>query len=178
MVIDIIFLIFMLGAVVRGWQRGLIVALFSLLACIAGLAAAIKLSAVVAAHLHDSVHLSSKWLPILSFVLVFLVVILVVRWLANILQTAISFVMMEWLNKIGGIALYAALYTAVFSIILFYGTQANIIAPPTVAASKVYPVIEPMGPSIINGLGKLIPIFKNMFTQLEDFFAAMAKQAK
>ena len=64
MIIDIVLLILTIGAIVKGLQRGLVVAVFSLIAWIVGLAAAMKLSAVVADRLKDSVNLSARWLPI------------------------------------------------------------------------------------------------------------------
>src|SRR5258706_8313216 len=115
----------MLAAVFRGMQRGLIVAIFSMVACIAGLAAAIKLSAVVADHLKADAHLHSKWLPILAFILVFVAVVFLVRWIANIIEAGLNFAFMGWLNKMGGVILYVSLFIAVYSIVLFYGTRAH-----------------------------------------------------
>ena len=60
MVIDIIFVILLLLAVIKGYQRGLIVAVFSLIAFIIGLAAAMKLSTVVAGHIGGAVKISDK----------------------------------------------------------------------------------------------------------------------
>jgi len=177
MMIDIVFIVLMLAAVFRGMQRGLVVAVLSVLACIAGLAAAIKLSAVVAGHLKDETHIHSKWLPILAFILVFAGVVIIVRWIANLIEAAISFAFMEWLNKLGGVMLYVALYAAVYSIVLFYGVRAHIISPQAIASSKVYALVEPWGPAVINGIGKVVPIFRNMFTELEEFFSSLAKKA-
>src|ERR1700719_4624520 len=125
--VDILFLVFVIIAVFRGLRRGLIVAVFSFAACIIGLAAAVKLSAIVAVHLKDAIHVSEKWLPILAFILVFVLVVFVVRWAANLLQKLIDFVWLEWLNKLGGVILYPALYLAVFSVLLFYGSSSHIL---------------------------------------------------
>ena len=178
MLIDIIFLVLVLVAVSRGLRRGLIVAIFSVAACIIGLAAAIKLSAVVANHLKENVHIHTKWLPILAFVLVFVGVVLIVRWIANLLEEAIDIVFLEWLNKLGGMVLYVVLFISVYSIFLFYGTSAHIISRHAIASSVVYHWIEPWGPAIVNEIGKIIPVFKNMFADLEDFFAQVAQKAR
>jgi membrane protein required for colicin V production len=176
MIIDIIFLIILLIAIFKGLQRGLIVAIFSVFALIAGLAAAMKLSVVVAGYLKDSIHLSAKWLPVISFILVFIIVVLLVRWTASLLQAAINFALLGWINKLGGVLLYAAIYTAIFSVLLFYGTKSGFIANNTITVSKTYNFIEPWGPVLINGVGKIIPFFKDMFTQLEDFFNHLSHQ--
>ena len=178
MIIDIFFLIFLLGAIIKGLRRGLIVAIFSLLALILGLAAAIKLSAVVATHLKESgVHMSSKWLPILSFVIVFLAVIFLVRWLEKMLESVIKFALLGWVDKLGGVLLYAIVYFAIFSVILFYCTNAHVLSANAISSSKTYNFIEPYGPYIINKIADLIPVFKDMFSQLENFFGNIAQHS-
>lgn len=175
MPIDIIFLVILLLAIFKGVQRGLIVAIFSVLALMIGLAAAIKLSVVVADYLKSSINVSAKWLPILSFILVFIIVILLVKWVASLLQAAIDFAWLGWFNKLGGVLLYASIYTAIFSVVLFYLTKAQVLTPATIAASKTYAFIEPWGPTLMNGVGKIIPVFKDMFVQLEVFFDHLSK---
>jgi membrane protein required for colicin V production len=177
MMIDIIFALLMIFAIVKGIQRGLIIALFSFLGLIVGLAAAIKLSALVAGHLEEQLSVSSPWLPIFTFIVIFVLVALLVRWIANLLTKIIDLALMGWLNKLAGVALYAVIYTAIYSILLFYGTHSHIISAHAREASVVYPWIEPWGPSIIDGLGKIIPIFRDMFKQLESFFEKASKQA-
>ena len=172
--IDILFIVLVIMAVFKGLKRGLILAVFSFASCILGLAAAIKLSAIVAVHLKDAVHVSEKWLPILAFLLVFVVVVFLVQRIAKLLEKFIDFVWMEWLNKLGGVILYTALYLAVFSVLLFYGSRSCILSGPMIASSKAYPLIEPWGPSVINELSKIIPFFRDMFVQLETFFGNLA----
>ena len=53
MIIDLIFAVVIVLAIFKGYQRGLIVGLFSLVAVIIGLAAAMKLSAVVAKYIGE-----------------------------------------------------------------------------------------------------------------------------
>jgi membrane protein required for colicin V production len=42
--------------------------------------------------------------------------------------------------------------------------------------SVVYPYIEHLGPAVMNGLGKVIPLFKDMFAGLQSFFDNAAKE--
>ena len=159
-------------------RRGLIVAIFSLLALIFGLAAAIKLSAIVATHLKDGgVHVSSKWLPIISFIIVFLAVVFLVRWLEKMLESVIKFALLGWVDKLGGVILYAIVYFAILSVILFYCTKAHLLSGNAIASSKTYSFIEPYGPYIINKIADLIPVFKDMFSQLENFFGNIAQHS-
>src|ERR1700749_4371904 len=97
--IDVLFLLFMLLAVFKGLRKGFLLAVFSAVAFIAGLTAAVKLSAAVAGYLKGSVHVSARWLPVLAFIGVFLVVLLLVRGGAKLIEAAVDLAMMGWLNK-------------------------------------------------------------------------------
>lgn len=175
MSIDLLFLVVMVLAVIKGFQRGLIVAVFSLVGVVVGLAAALKLSVVVAGYLRDSVRVSDKWLPVLSFVLVFVVVVLLIRLAANVLQASVELAWLGWVNKLGGILLYMVIYTLAFSVILFFGEHAQLVGEQTIAQSRIYKYIQPWGPFTMNLIGNLIPAFRDMFGDLERFFDNLAQ---
>ena len=174
MLIDIIFIVLLVTAIVKGYSKGLIIAVFSLLALIIGLAAAIKLSLVTANWLKDAIHVAAKWLPVIAFAIVFIMVVLAVRLGARALEKTAELVLLGWLNKLGGIILYIVLYTLIFSVLLFYAEKVNLITPATIASSKTYEFIKPWGPKAMDGIGAIVPVFKDMFHQLEDFFAGIS----
>ncbi len=175
MMIDLIFLVMILTAIWEGYRRGLIVAVFSIIALIAGLAAALKLSAVVAQQLGASTNINSKWLPLVAFLAVFFIVLLLVRWGAALIEKGVELAFLGWVNKIGGIALYLIIYVILFSILIFYCKQFSIFSAEAIASSKVYPFVEPWGPTVMNGIGNVIPVFKNLFEELQAFFGKMQK---
>ncbi|HYE54369.1 MAG TPA: CvpA family protein [Chitinophagaceae bacterium] len=178
MLIDIIFAILVIVAIFKGLRRGFIVAIFSILAFIVGLAAAIKLSAVVAEYLAGSTNISGKWLPFLSFLLVFILVAVVVRIVAKLIEKSVEFAFLGWLNRLLGVALYFALYTIIFSILLFYAVQMQLLKQQTLDASATYLFIQPWGPYVMEGLGAVVPWFRDMFEQLKDFFGKISEQPK
>ncbi len=176
MIIDIFFVLLLLLACFKGYSKGLIVALFSIIGFIAGLAAALKLSAYAAEKLSGSFNTSGKWLPFVSFLLVFLAVVLLVNLGARLLQKSVEMIMLGWANRLGGILLFITLYSILLSIFLFYAVQLHFLSAEAIAASVSYPYLQPVGPAVINALGTVVPLFKNMFTQLQDFFAALPPQ--
>lgn len=173
MIIDVIFAILIVLACIKGYSKGLIIALFSIIGFIVGIAAALKLSSVVADKLASTINVSGKWLPFLSFLLVFIGVLILVNIGARIIQKSVEMIMLGWANKLGGILLYCLLYSIVFSIFLFYLIQLRIVSAETVTASTVYPYIQPIGPKVMNSLGTVIPIFKDMFADLQNFFGSV-----
>jgi len=77
---------------------------------------------------------------------------------------------------LGGMVLYIMFYTIIFSIFLFFAAKLFLIQPATIQDSKLYPYIAPWGPKVMDSLGRIVPIFKDMFTQLQDFFGNIAKR--
>jgi membrane protein required for colicin V production len=174
MIIDFVFIICLILAAWKGYRKGFVVAVFSLAGIVLGLAAAVKLSAVVAERLKSSTSISGPWLPFVSFLLVMIGVILLVRLVAGVIQAGMEMAFLGWANRIAGILLYGLLYTIVLSILVFYLAKLQLLDPQTIAASKTHPWLAPLGPKVLDGFGKLVPIFKDMFASLSEFFASKA----
>jgi membrane protein required for colicin V production len=174
MLLDIIFAIILVLAVIKGFQRGLIVGVFSFLAIVIGLAAAMKLSTVVAEYIGQAVTISEKWLPVISFALVFILVVVLVRLGAKMIQKTIEISMLGWVNRLGGIVFYLAIYILVYSVVIFYAEQVKLIKPATIQESTTYAYVQPWGPKVIESFAVVIPVFKDMFAGLENFFDGVA----
>lgn len=173
MTIDLISAILLVLAIFKGYRQGVIVAAFSFVALIMGVAAAMKLSVAVA-HYLAARDFNSKWLSFLSFLLVLIAVIVIVKLVARLIQKLAEAVLMGWLNRICGILLFVFLYFTVYSVILFYAQKMGLTGPDTLEKSVTYPYIKRLGPWVIDHLGQIIPWFKDMFSALSDFFGQMA----
>lgn len=176
MLIDFTFAALLILAIIKGYQKGLILAIFSILAFIVGLAAALKLSTIVAAYLKDSISVSAKWMPFIAFALIFLIVVVLVRLGAKLVEKTFQAVLLGWVNRIGGILLYAALYLIILSIFIFYAEKLQLLQPASIQSSVTYKFIQPWGPKLMDNIGSLIPFFKDMFTQLGDFFNSLSNK--
>lgn len=177
MFLDILAVMLLVLALWKGFRNGLILGVFSFLAFVVGLAAAIKLSAVAAEYIGQNVSISGRWLPIIAFAVVFLAVVLLVRLGAKALEGVVNLATLGWLNKLGGVVFYALIYLFIFSVLLFYADQVALIQPETKEASVSFPLLQPLAPYIIEGLGVVIPFFKNMFGELSAFFDGVAREA-
>ncbi len=178
MFIDTTLTILLILAVFKGYRNGFVVAVFSFLAIIIGLAAAMKLSAMVAGWLKETTSVNAAWLPFVSFALIMIGVVLLVRIGARLIQSAMELVLLGWINKLCGIVLYAALYTTVFSVFLFYAEKIHLIKSENLSASRSYSFIKPWGPKAIEIFGRIIPVFKGMFEELSHFFDRIPQQIK
>ncbi len=168
--IDIIVVILCLLALFKGLSNGLVLAVFSFLSYLIGLAAALKFSAVVAAYLGHHWSVNGRWLPFLAFSLIFILVVFLVRLGARAIESVIQVATLGWLNKGCGILLYAFLYLFIFSIVLFYGEQLHVFRKETAAASVTYPYLYKIAPLVMEWLAGIIPLFKNLFADLKQYF--------
>lgn len=168
--IDFIFVILLVLAVIKGLRKGLIVAIFSIIAFIIGLAAAAKFSAIVAGYVQRTTEVPNQWLPVISFLLVFIVVVVLVNLGGKLIEKTFEMAFLGWANRLGGALFYMILYTIIFSVLLFYAERVHFFKQESFDKSVVYPYIKPWGPVLIDGLGKIIPFFKDSFDQLTSFF--------
>lgn len=175
--IDILCLVLLVLALFKGLKKGLVLALFSFLGFVIGLAAAIKLSAVVAGYLGQATNLSARWLPVLAFALVFVGVLLLVRLGAKLIEGALGLVLLGWANKLGGFLFFALLYLFVFSILLFWADNLRLLRDSFKAGSVAWPYLQPLAPKIIGALSAVLPFLRHGFDELATFFGSVAQKA-
>ena len=170
MLIDITFAILLIIGFTKGYKKGLIKSLFNTIGFMVGITAALKLSATVSTHLSSASRISEKWIPFLSFIIVFCAVVFAVRLLSRLFEKTSEMLMLGWLNRMGGVLLYIFLYCLLFSVVLFYIKQLGIISKQTIDNSVFYPYLSPLAPDVINAIGKIVPFFKDLFAQLNHYF--------
>ncbi len=170
MLVDLLFVIALAASIFKGYTNGFTGAVFSFLAVLLGVVLALKFSSSVAVWLGNSTGTKNAFLPFLAFMLVLLAVAVGVRMLSFLARKSIEMVMLGWLNRLGGIALYFFLYSVVLSIVLFYLSELKIIPAETFEASKTYFFLKPLGPWVIAKLAYAVPAFNDVFEQLHTFF--------
>ncbi len=178
MVLDIITLGVLILAVFKGISKGLLLAVFSLLAFVIGIAAALKLSAITANWLEGTINVSARWLPLIAFLLVFIVVVILVNKIGLLLEKTMEWAFLGWVNKAGGIIFFAILYLLIYSVLLFYLGKMNIITDKQMEESTTYPIIAPWGPQGMKWVSQLVPVFKDVFKDMERFFERLSTDIK
>lgn len=159
-------------------MRGIILAAFSVIAILLGALCALKLSQTFAAYLLAKGYITSGWAQVVSYALLFIAVVLVVRLVANLLQKAIEGLMLGVVNRLIGGLFFAFLGLVVWSSALWIGNKMNMIAPETIATSKTYSTISGIAPWFCEQAGKLIPFVKTTFSDLSHFFDTVNQNAQ
>lgn len=170
MVLDLIGIILILLFFIRGYMKGFIIAAFSVLAILLGIICALKLSHVLAQYLFNKGIITSGWGQLISYLIMFIAVVLIVRLIAKALETTVKAAMLGWVDKSIGGLLYAFLAAIVWSSLLWIGNQMHLIAPETIAYSKTYSYLAPLAPWVFTHVGALLPFAKNTFSDLQHFF--------
>lgn len=170
MLIDLVCIATIVLAIVKGWTKGLIVALFAWLAWLLGVLAALRLSIAVAAWIQQHYNVATRYLPLLAFLLVFVGVILLVRTGARLLQGFAELLWLGSINRMAGALLYCMLYLFLLSLFLFYAAQLSIITPNALVDSVTAPWLQQLAPVLLNLLGKLLPVVSGWLQQLQHFF--------
>lgn len=170
MVLDIIGVTLVLIFFIRGYMKGVILAAFSLLAIVLGIICALKLSHLLAEWLFKNGIITSGWGQLLSYILLFIVVVFIVRLLAKAIQSSFEALLLGWVNKAIGGLLYALMAAFVWSSLLWISDHMHLITAETIAASKTYPYFSKLAPWTCEQVGKLLPFAKNIFAELQQFF--------
>lgn len=164
--IDIAFFCVLGLAVIKGIRKGLIMSLFSLLAYMIGLIVATKFSAVIVVKVAPQI----KWIPFLSFLLVFVLVAWIVRLGGQFIKKIISVVIPGWIDQIAGGLLFVIIYASIFSFFIFFAVQLNWLEENTIEKSVLFPYLNPLAPRIIDYGSGLLPMIKNTFEELRQYY--------
>lgn len=168
--LDIIGLIILIAFFVQGYRKGIIVALFSLLAFVLGLICALKLSHKLAGYLFAEGWVTSSWAQIISYVLLFAGVVWLVRLGGRAIQRSFEAVMLGLPNRLVGGLLYAFIGAFVWSACLWLANQVHALAPETIAQSKTFEWFIPVAPWVFAHVGMVLPFAKDILSDLHHFF--------
>lgn len=170
MVLDIISITLIIIFFVRGYSKGIIVAAFSVIAIVLGIICALKLSERLATYLFEEGIVTSGWAQLVSYVILFVGVIWLVRIIAKVIEKALDAAMLGWANKSAGGLLYSFLAVVVVSSLLWLGTEMKFLSADTIEESRTYAYIAPVAPWVAEKVGALWPMAKDVFTDLHEFF--------
>lgn len=176
MVLDLICLTLLVVFFIRGYTKGIIVAAFSLLAILLGILCALKLSHKLSGWLFASGLVTSAWGPLISYIVLFIAVVWLVRWVAKLIEKSTEAVLLGWVNKAIGGVLYAFIAVVVWSSVLYLLNLGHLLAPETLYSSKTYPYVSPIAPWVFDHIGRILPFAKDLFSDFSDFFEKVNQQ--
>lgn len=124
-VIDIILAVLILFGLIRGFMKGFFVEVASLVALIAGVYGAIHFSNFVAEFLETKVDWDEKYINIIAFAIVFVIIVLVIALAGKALTKLANFAALGILNKLLGGVFGALKIALILSILLIVVDKLN-----------------------------------------------------
>lgn len=145
-VLDIILLACFLPALWYGWHKGLIHQLATVVSLVLSIYLAYHFSQAVSEWLGTWINGSQAVLKVVSYVLIFIVVAAAIRLLAWALGKLMKFIMLGWVNRLGGVIL-AALWTAMLLglLIMLFNTlniSLHLVKDEALAGAGVYQFLK------------------------------------
>jgi membrane protein required for colicin V production len=118
-ILDIILIIPIIWLAWRGYRKGLIMSITSLVALIAGIYFSIHFSGWVAEWLRNGLGFNGQYMNIISFVVVFVAVVVVIQIIGRFFSKLADWVALGAVNQIAGLLLGVAKATLFLGILLF-----------------------------------------------------------
>jgi len=150
--IDIILGLLLLFAAINGFRKGLISELASLAALILGIWGAIEFSYITSDFLTENFNLETEYLNIVSFIVTFIVIVILVHIVGNSVNKLIEVAQLGVLNKLVGLAFGILRSALVLSIILLVfdkiDEDVEILSQEAKTESRLYEPVRTLAPSI------------------------------
>jgi membrane protein required for colicin V production len=175
--IDIVLLAAVVLGLIKGWQHGFIISVFVTAAWILGVIGALKFCSLVADQLRDRFEWQGAYVPVVAFVLVFIVIAFVIYLIGKSLEKVIEVAHLGTVNKLLGVVLRVSIYVFVFSMFIWLINEAGLISPGLKATSKSYHVLEDVSEMCISFFDQYLPAIRNIFRDIQKFFEDMAGEA-
>ena len=154
--IDILLCIPLIWGFYRGFTKGLIIEVFSLLAFALGVWSGVYFSDYLVKKINEWFDWQYTYLPIISFAITFLLVAILIYFIAKIIQNIIEGMLLGAFNKIGGAIFGTLKFAFIISIGIFVVNLFRIDkvfpANKTIEKSMLYQPIKKIAPLIIPNL--------------------------
>ena len=170
MLIDIFLLLFLAYGFWRGFTRGLIVSIFSVLAWFIGLLAALKFSSSGAIWMRQHWGMKSDYTPLISFFIIMILVGLIVFFMGKALEKIVQVAQLGWINKTCGAILKVGIFFLIYCTLIWLMNRGGMISPETKAQSKTFGLIENVAPNFFDFLGKQIPVCKGLLQDISAYY--------
>ena len=165
MIIDLICLLIAVYAFYMGYTKGIIQTIFNTLSIFIGLLVALKLSPVLINFLENIFNKQSSIILIAGFVLTFIIVLIIVRFIGKKLEKLFRTIKLNFINKLAGGAVLSLVFLVCFSYVIYFLDRTHLINDATKESSLTYPVLQVLPEKSKNVLEKIKPFFQEFWNK-------------
>ncbi len=168
-VTDIILLLILGFAGYRGYQRGFLVSLLSIVAFLVATILAFFLLDWGVQMLDDLVEGFNGVLPYLAFVLIFIGVAIAINLIGKVLKKAIDLTLLGGFDSVGGGIVGILKWVFGLSLLIWLSQNVGIEVPPDMQKSSLlYSKIEPVAPLVLDSISEYLPFLKSLFQSVAE----------
>ena len=170
MIIDLFCGLVLILAFLQGYSKGIIKTLFAIASILIGIIAAMKLSPLTIGVLETMMPTYPRLSYILGFLLTFMLVILVIRFIGNKIETLFKAGKINFINKLFGGLLTSLFAIIIFSTIVWFLNEARLISERQKDQSITYYHLEPIPGNARRQLETVKPVFREFWDKTMDTF--------
>lgn len=152
--LDIIFAIILFLFGFKGFRKGLIIEVVTLLAFGVGIYGAMHFSDFTAAHLQEFMEVNPKHLDTVAFILTFILLVVFVNMIGRLVSNAVKAMNLGFFNRLGGLLFGLAkglLLCSTFVLILNNLQWMGLVKEEVKQSSYLYPYVEKTVPYLYKG---------------------------
>lgn len=150
---DILIVVPLAWGLYKGFSKGLVKSLAALVALVLGVVGAIKFSSLTSVFLAANLNIGTTYLPLVSFIITFIAIIVAVHLLARILDKVLAAVALGGLNRVAGAAFGVVKFAFIVSVVLiildYIDDQVQFLPADKVESSLLYVPVANFAPSFI-----------------------------
>ena len=169
--LDIIIAIVLFVFGIKGYRKGLIIEVVTLLAFGVGIYGAMHFSDFTAEHLQEVMTIDPKYLNTVAFVLTFILLVIVVNMIGKAVTNLVRAMNLNFFNKLCGFVFGAAkgvLLCSILVLVLNNFQLMGIVKPEVREQSKLYPYIEETVPYVYRGFDLVRDYAKEVLPEKEE----------
>ena len=169
--LDIIIAIILFVFGWKGFRKGLIIEVVTLLAFGVGIYGAMHFSDFTAAHLQDVMEINPKHLNTVAFVLTFILLVIIVNLIGKAVTNLVRAMNLGLFNKLGGLVFGVAkgvLLCSILVMVLNNFKLMEVLKPEVREQSKLYPYIEETVPYVYRGFDLVKDYAKEVLPETEE----------
>ena len=155
----------------KGFRKGLIIEVVTLLAFGVGIYGAMHFSDFTAEHLQEVMEINPKYLNTIAFVLTFILLVIAVNMIGKAVTEMVKAMNLSFWNKLGGFVFGVAKGVLLCSILLLVLNNFQLIGvlkPEVREQSKLYPYIEETVPYVYRGFDLVKDYAKEVLPEKEN----------
>ncbi len=161
----------MIFGAVLGFRKGLLLEIFGVLAFVLAIIGGFKLMETGMVYLSEYFEDFDQLLPFISFLVIFLAIIILVNMLGKLLKKMIDLTLLGGFDKFAGAILGLVKWAIGVSILLWLVNNFGIELPGQEEELVLYPFLTELGPKLIASLDVVLPFAQEMLDSIKELLS-------